>query len=185
MDFKETYKKYLDGTATDEEKAFVESEMEKVRLVNDEIIAASVADVQSENEIRHQKRKKKIKQTLKIIIVSALVFIVIALIAFGTVFGISVSSAIDNLSIEPDQAREEAIEYAFTHARDHYGYTGSVEAITLKNNDMISREFVFVFPLKKCHYVYEFEFLVGNMEMDIDVNTQTGMCTITDIDRMY
>ena len=54
MDFKETYKKYLDGTATDEEKAFVESEIERARLVNSEVIAATKV-----SETKPQETKKK------------------------------------------------------------------------------------------------------------------------------
>ncbi len=184
MDFKETYKKYLDGTATDEEKVFVEAEMERARLVNAEIIASSGADQKSQDEAKKKKRKKRIKQTIKIMIVSAIVFIVISLIAFGTVFGISVSSAIDNLNVEPEEAKEMALEYSYIYARDHYGYAGSMEMIATESDEMNIRELVFKVPFSKCHYVYGFEFLVGNMEMEIEVNAQTGMCTIKDIDRI-
>ncbi len=181
MDFKEVYKKYVDGTANDEEKAFVEAEMERARKVNTEIISSS----QKTNvETKKDNRRKKLKQTLKIIIVSTVVFLVISIIAFGTIFGLAVSNALDNIEVQPGEAKEKALEFSYIYARDHYGYTGSMEALNLDNHDPDMRELVFRVPFKKCHYVYDFEFLAGNMEFEVQVNSKTGMCTITDIDRI-
>ncbi len=125
-----------------------------------------------------------LKQTIKIILISAIVFLVISIIAFCVVVGMSTSSALDNLSVKPEEAKEMALEHAYIYARDHYHYDGSMEAIASGSNEMNIRELVFKVPLSKCHYVYDFEFMVGNMEMDIQVNAKTGMCQITDIDRI-
>ena len=183
MDFKETYKKYLDGTATDEEKAFVEAEIERAKLVNNEIItntkAAEVKTASSEKS----KKKKRLRQTIKTIIISVVVFLIISIIAFVTVYNISVSKAVKNINVEPEIAKESALEYAYMYARDHYGYSGSMEMIA-STQEADSRELVFKLPLSKCYYLYEFEFIAGDTEFDVQVNSSTGMPYIKDIDKL-
>lgn len=181
MDFKETYKKYLAGTATDEEKAFVESEIEKAKLVNSEIIASSKAVQAAPEDKVKSKKKKSLRQTLKTIIICIVVFAIITLVAFGTVYGISVSNAIDNIKVQPEEAKEAALEYTYMYARDHYGYTGSMEML-VSELEPDSRELEFRFPLSKCYYVYEFEFIAGDREFDVRVNSTTGMPHFADID---
>lgn len=124
------------------------------------------------------------KQTLKIVIISTVVFLVISLIAFGVFFGLSVSNAIDNIKIEPGEAKEKALEYSYIYARDNYGYTNSMETLAIGSDDLDTRELVFGIPFSKCYYVYEFEFLAGTTEITVQVNSKTGICQITDIDVM-
>jgi len=183
MDFKETYKKYLDGTATEEEKTFVEAEIEKAKIVNSEIIANTKTADNDSAEKKKAKKKKSLRQTLKTIIISLVVFMIISIVAFVALYNISVSNAVDNIKIQPEDARVEALDYAFMYARDHYGYSGSVEGI-VSPHDMDTRELVFKLPLSKCYYVYEFEFIAGEYEFDIQVNSTTGMAHISDIDRI-
>ena len=71
MDFKETYKKYLDGTATDEEKSFVEAEIERARLVNNEVISATAEKKSAENI---KKSKKKYQLTIAVILCMIIAF---------------------------------------------------------------------------------------------------------------
>lgn len=181
MDFKETYKKYLDGTATDEEKAFVEAEIEKAKLVNNEIITNIKPDaVKAEAKVK-AKKKKSLRQTIKTIIICIVVFIIISLVAFGTVYGLSIPKAIDNIKVQPEEAKEAALEYTYMYARDHFGYTGSMEML-VSDQEPDSRELEFRFPLNKCYYVYEFEFIAGDREFDVHVNSTTGMPYFADID---
>ena len=85
MDFKETYKKYLSGEATDEEKQFVEREIEKARAVNAEILSASNIEIKTPEEKIKAKKKKSLKQTVKTIFISVIVFFVISTVIFGAV----------------------------------------------------------------------------------------------------
>ena len=181
MDFKETYKKYLDGTCTDEEKSFVEAEIEKARLVNDAVISAT--ETQKAPEIQLSRKKKSIKTTLKIIIISVVVFMVVSIIAYSAIYFTTINNAVDNMKVEPKEAKEIALEHTYMYARDHYGYAGSMEML-VADQSLDSRELVFRLPLSKCYYVYEFEFIAGNMEFDVEVNSSTGMPTIVDIDKI-
>lgn len=183
MDFKETYKKYLEGTATDEEKTFVETEIERAKLVNNEIISNAKAEEAKPADNSTQKKKKRLRQTIKTIIISVVVFLIISIVAFFTVYNISVSKAVKNINMEPEFAKEAALEYAFMYARDHYGYSDSMEKI-VSEPDSDSRELVFKFPLSKCYYEYEFEFIIGNREFDVRVNSSTGMPYLQDIDKL-
>ena len=181
MDFKETYKKYLDGTATDEEKSFVEAEIERARLVNNEVISATAEKKSAENV--KKSKKKSFKLTLKIIIISIVVFAIVSLAAYATIFFVSVDNAVDNMKVEPEAAKMAALEYTYVYARDHYGYSGSMEML-VADHSLDSRELVFRFPLDKCYYVYEFEFIADNLEFDVQVNSSTGMPYIVDIDKI-
>ena len=180
MDFKETYKKYLDGTATDEEKAFVESEIERARLVNSEVIAATKV---SETKPQETKKKKSFRHTLKTIIISVVVFVIASLITFATFYSIIFSNALDNIKVKPEEAKAAALEEAYKEAKYHYGYNGPMEMLVAEQ-ELDTRELVFKIPLSKCHYVYEFEFVAGNVEIDVQVNSATGNCVITGIDKL-
>lgn len=182
MDFKETYKKYLDGTATDEEKAFVEAEIERATLVNSEVIAAAKGSEKKAEEPK-PKKKKGFRHTLKIIIISVVVFVVASLITFVTLYSITFSNALDNIKVEPEEAKVAALEEAYKEAKYHYGYNGPMEMLVAEQ-EFDTRELVFKIPLSKCHYVYEFEFVAGNIEIDVQVNSTTGNCVITDIDKL-
>ena len=183
MDFKDTYKKYLDGTATDEEKTFVEAEIERAKLVNNEIISNAKVEEAKPAVNSTQKKEKSLRQTIKTIIISIVVFLIVSIIAYATVSGISVSNAVDNIKVQPEVAKEDALEYAYMYARDHYGYSGSMEMlISVQESD--SRELVFKFPLSKCYYMYEFEFVAGDIEFEIHVNSSTGMPHLVDVDKL-
>ena len=182
MDFKEIYKKYLDGTATDEETAFVEAEIEKASLVNGVIIENAKTNVNTDKKEK-TKKKKTLRQTLKTIIICIVVILIISIVAFATVYNLSVSSAVDNIKVQPEDAKESALEYTYMYARDHYGYSGSMEQL-LSGQEADVRDLMFKFPFKDCYYVYEYEFIAGNMEFDVHVNSSTGMPYIVDIDRL-
>lgn len=183
MDFKETYKKYLDGTATDEERAFVEAEIERARLVNSEIIAVANGAQKKNTESVKPKKKKGFRYTLKLIIISIVVFVVASLITFAALYSITLSNAFDNIKVEPEEAKVAALEEAYREAKYHYGYDGPMEMLVMGERPD-TRELVFKLPLSKCHYVYDFEFVAGNIELDVQVNSTTGNCVITDIDKL-
>jgi len=180
MDFKETYKKYLDGTATEEEKAFVEAEIEKARMVNAEILSSSDTEKISEEKLK-AKKKKSLRQTIKTIIISLIVFAIVFVILIGSVGIFAITNAKKNYHTDENQAVSLALEQAYIYARDNLHYAGSMEQMVIKRE---TKELEWRFPLRKCHYSYEFEFIAGYTEIDITVNADTGRAVITDVDRL-
>ena len=181
MDFKETYKKYLAGEATDEEKQFVEREIEKARAVNAEILSASNIEIKTPEEKIKAKKKKSLKQTVKTIFISVIVFFVISTVIFGAVGIVAISNAKKHLGTDENQAISIATEQAYIYARDNLNYAGSMEQMVVKKE---TKELEWRFPLDKCHYSYEFEFVAGYTEIEMEVNANTGSVTITDVDRL-
>lgn len=181
MDFKETYKKYLAGDATDEEKAFVEAEIEKARTVNAEILKASEIKPETPEEKIKAKKQKTLRQTIRTIVISVIVFFVISTIMVGAVGVIAISNAKKNLNTDENQAITLATEQAYIYARDNLQYAGSMEQMAVKKE---TKELEWRFPFKNCHYSYEFEFMAGYTEIEVVVNADTGKASITDIDRL-
>lgn len=181
MDFKETYKKYLAGEASDKEKAFVEAEIEKARMVNAEILSSANAEIKTPEEKIKAKKKKSLRQTIKTIIISVIVFAIIFVILVGAVGILAISNAKNNLKTDETQAITAATEYAYIYARDNFAYAGSMEQMVVKRE---TKELELHFPFNNCHYSYEFEFVAGYTEIDVEVDASTGICRITDVDRM-
>ena len=89
MDFESAYQRYKDGVASDEEKDFVEKELEKARKMT-EIIDAyeskkAISEEYDEEKIRKAKKQYAKKNTLKILLISTLVLIVSAVIVLSAV----------------------------------------------------------------------------------------------------
>ena len=150
-------------------------------MVNSEILAAANAEVVTPEEKAKAKKKKSLRQTVKTIIISALVFFVISTISMWTVGFIAISNAKDNLKVDETQAIGLATEHTYIYARDNLNYAGSMEAMTVKSE---IKEIKYSFPLKKCRYIYEFEFVAGYTEIEVEVNSANGNVNITDIDRL-
>jgi len=181
MDFKETYKRYLAGQATDEEKKFVENEIEKARAVNAEILASSNIEIKTPEEKLKAKKKKSFRQTIKTIVISVIVFFVISTIIFGVMGILAISNAKKNLSTDETQAVTLATEQAYIYARDNLNYAGAMEQMVLKKE---TKELEWRIPFDRCHYSYDFEFVAGYTEIEIEVNASTGNIVITDVDRL-
>ncbi len=179
MNFEEAYQRLREGTATDEEAAFVARELENVRKIsaildNPSLFSPEIGNAEAEavQKARKAFNKKTLIRTVIIVLCSLLA---IAAIVCAILFIPSNISASGKLNLTKTQAIEAAhaclveevgeeragtfyVDYAHRHLR----YTGSIfDAI----------------------YVYkiEFEDAYGS-EYEIEVNGNSGYTVIRDID---
>ena len=179
MNFEDAYKKLRDGTASDEEAAFVARELENVRRISSILDDPELSDPgigQAEIETVQKARKVFNHKTLiRTIIVVLCSLLVIAAIVCAILFIPSNISASGKVKLTKEQAieaahaclveevgEEEAGRFYVDYAHRHLRYVGSIfDAI----------------------YVYkvEYEDIYGR-EYEIEVNSNSGYTVIRDID---
>lgn len=179
MNFEEAYQKLREGTATDEEAAFVARELENVRKIsaildNPTLSSPGIGQAEAETVKRARKafNKKSLVRTVLIVLCSLLA---IAAIVCAILFIPSNISASGKLKITKEQAveaayatlveqvgEERAAAFKVDYAHRHLRYTGSIfEAI----------------------YVYKIEFEdAAGSEYEIEVNGNSGYTVIRDMD---
>lgn len=176
MNFKESYDRFLEGTASDEEIEYVRAEMKKAREI--ESILAGVPDKgifnEAENDTIKKARKQfNLKNTIRIIVVVLCVLAVLAAAICGIIFGTAVPAAKRNSDISRDQALAIAEDYLSEFlGKDASGF----------HVHDIDRHLYTEHGLKNSVYCYEIELRDGVTEYEITVNAASGYATITDID---
>ncbi len=175
MNFEELYKKYKDGTATEEEKAFVESEIEKARAVSSildgEADGPTINEADSET-VRKAKKAFNLRTTIKTITVTVICIVVIAVLGAGAIFGTAYFSANGSKNL----TKEEATEVAENFLREHLGGDQTAEMIIGESEtelDIGSR-------LTDSVYVYEINIISGDYCYQVEVSSKTGYAVITD-----
>lgn len=179
MNFEEAYKKLRDGTASDEEAAFVARELENVRRISAILDDPGLsrpgigeADMETVRKARKAFDHKTMIRTVTIVlcslmaiaaIVCSILFIPSNISAAGKV-ELSKQQAVDAAyaclveQVGEEQARSFYVDYAHRHLR----YAGSIF------------DGVYV-------YKVEFEDVYGR-EYEIEVNSSSGYAVIRDID---
>lgn len=174
MNFEDAYERYKNGTATDEEAAFVEVEIERARQVR------ALLDEQPEPEepivtepdsetIKRAKKSFNLKSTVRTIVV-VLCSLAILTAAF---FGVVCLSAGKNAKL----SRVEAIEIARDCVSEYSGADGE----RLIAGD-VDRELRIGGRLTNSVYVYEVSVMDGRVEYEVVVSAQTGYAQIVYID---
>ncbi len=166
MDFESAYKKYMEGTATPEEAAFVEKEIEMAKKVTD-IIDSKLPEI-SETGSEDIKKVKKVfrVKTLAISAAVALICVVVAVGAIlGSIFGVAISSAKKNQKY--DETAAKAAVVAYVNANSAVYGTNAVVTESERDLDLI-------FKLKESHYNWEFEVKTDKGDYDFIVNTKNG-----------
>ncbi|MBR1455805.1 MAG: hypothetical protein IJ594_01430 [Oscillospiraceae bacterium] len=180
MNFEDAYKKLRDGTASDEEAAFVARELENVRRISAILDDPRLSDpgiVQAEQETVQKARRafnrKSMLRTLAIVLCSLLA---VAAIVCGILFIPSNISASGRVAV----TREEAIEAGRACLAEQLGGEEEARAYYV---DHIHRHLRYGGSIFEGIYVYriEFENTYGD-EYEIEVNANSGYTTIRDID---
>ncbi len=177
MNFEDAYKKLQEGTATDEEAAFVARELENVRKISallenpssDSIIAK--ADTDTVQKARKTYNRKAIIRTITITVISLLL---IAAVICGIIFIPSTRSAASKLKISSDEAislgRSCMSEYIGEEAEEFYV-------------DHMYKHLEILNSLNNAVYIYRIEFENENGdEIDVEINSKSGYARITDVD---
>lgn len=176
MEFESAYRKYVAGTATDEEKAFVEQELDKAKKMT-EIIDAYSSSRPIEEEcdretVKKAQKKFAKKNALRALVITAACIVLVAAIVLASVFGTAFGSANKNLNVSEEQAKQIAFEFV----ADKYGTAGIPMVTECK------KEIEYSSDLRHSVYTYEIEIQFGlAYEIDVRVNAKTGIVTLEEI----
>ncbi len=179
MNFEEAYKKLRDGTATDEEAAFVARELENIRKIsaildnpdlNDPGIGK--AEMEAVQKARQAFNHKTLIRTIVVVVSSLLV---IAAIVCAILFIPSNISAAGKVKL----SKEQAVEAAYVCLVDEVGEEQAKHFYI----DYAHRHLRYVGNVFDAIYVYKIEYEDANgREYEIEVNSNSGYTVIRDID---
>jgi len=179
MNFEEAYRKLKEGTATDEEAAFVARELENVRKISAILDNPALADPEIEKAevetVRKARRVFNRKSLIRTVVTVLVSLAVIAAIVCGILFipaNISASSRV-NVS------REEAVERARIALVESIGE----EAAAPFYVDYANRHLRYTSGIFEAVYVYRVEFEdAHDREYTFEVNAGSGFVTLVDVD---
>ena len=176
MDFESVYKKYVEGTANDEEKAFVEQELDKAQKMA-EIIDGYQSYRPIDNEcdmetVKKAQKKFAKKNAIRTLAITAVCIMLVAAIVLASVFGTAFGSANKNCNVTAEEAKQIALQFV----ANTYG-TGGVPIVT-----ECKREIDYSSDLRHSVLTYETEIQFGLVyEIDVRVNAKTGLVTLEGI----
>jgi len=179
MNFEEAYRKLRDGTATDEEAAFVARELENVRRISSILDNPEFSDsIVSRAEIETVQKARKVfnhKTLLRTIAVVLCSLMAIAAIICAILFIPSNISASGKLKL----SKKEAVEAAYTCMVEVVGEEQAEKFYV----DYAHRHLRYVGNIFDAIYVYKIEYEdMQGREFEIEVNSNSGYTVIRDVD---
>lgn len=179
MNFEDAYQKLREGTATDEELAFVARELENVRKISAILDDPSASDPgirRAELETVQKARKAFNRKTLlRTVVIALCSLFAVAAIVCAILFIPSNISASGKLKITKEQAVEKAYACLVEQVGEESAGTYYV--------DYAHRHLRYVGGVFDAIYVYKVEFEdAGGREYEIEVNGNSGYTVIRDID---
>lgn len=179
MNFEEAYKKLREGTATDEEAAFVARELENVRRISSILDDPALSDpgiskakLETVQKARKAFNKKTLIRTVMIVLGCVLI---LAAIVCSILFIPSNLSASGKVELSKQQAVEAAYACLVKEVGAEQAQTFYV--------DYAHRHLRYVGSIFDAIYVYKVEFEDPHgREYEIEVNSNSGYTVIRDID---
>ena len=177
MNFDQVYEKYINGTATEEEKAYVEAEIAKARKLSeiiDSMDAKKVIEPADSDKVRNATKTMKKKFGLRVLIISVSVLLILTLAIAGSIaayVNVKASGA-------AEYSKEECFELAKKSVNDHSDSVSTDLIIVEWERDLR----IVNGKLSKAVYVYEIEVRKGYVEYEVEVNSKTGEAIIVDVD---
>lgn len=178
MSFEESYRKYEDGTATPEERKYVEEEIAKARALTAILDKADAAreDVigrADRDKVKRARRSFGKRLTVKIVILSLACLLVLSALTVGILYGTAVSAARRSAEYDLTDAGELAKKCVVDHV------DGVAVSCTVTETD---RDLRYGSKLSQSYFVYEIEVVCGQTQYEVEVNASTGYARITDVD---
>lgn len=177
MKFEEAYQRVADGTATDEEAAFVGREIVNAQRVTALLEANEpprpILAEADEETVRRARKRHILRLTIRVIVIVVLSLGVIAGATLGIIFGTAGHAAKKSAVLSRDEATEAAIDYIAD-------YTDK-DAKSFIVHD-VDRRLDMSDGLTKSERVYEVELRDGEREYEVKVNAVSGYVVITDIE---
>ena len=179
MNFEEAYKKLRDGTATDEEAAFVARELENVRRISAILDNPHLSDPgigRAEIETVQRARKAFNQKTLlRMVAVVLCSLLAIAAVVCAILFIPSNISASGKVRL----SKEQALDDAYACLTEEVGEEEAKHFYV----DYAHRHLRYVGNLFDAIYVYKIEYEDAHgREYEIEVNSNSGFTVIRDID---
>ncbi len=177
MNFEDAYKKVQDGTASDEEAAFVAREIVNAQKVSALLDAAEpqrpLLAPADEETFRKARRSFNLKTTVRVIVIVIVSLSVIAGATLGIIFGTAGSAAKKSARL----TREDAIDAAVAYVAG----LSSTDAKDFVVHDVDKRLNVSG-GLTKATRIYQIELRDGVREYEVEVNAASGYVTLTDME---
>lgn len=176
MNFEESYERFLNGTASDDEVNFVAEEIRKAkeieRILNLPAESPVFEAASDETVIRARKsfNRKNLIRTL-VVIICSLAFL--AALVCGILFIPSTLSARQSRKFTRDECTQIAIECAAQ-------YFGNSDESKFVVHD-VDRHLSMRHGLTKAVYMYEVELINDTHEIEIYVNSSSGYAEVTDV----
>lgn len=197
MNYEEAFRHYKEGTATEEEKEFVQNELARARalstLFDDHGMNVTPPPIKEadKEEVKAAKKNLLWKKVL-VGLLGVVVLLVVLAAALGGVFGAAAKYARDAIAVTRGDARLIAEEYAYQYAVN-YGrqpFEGENNFIAEYERD-IDEKFMFENNIRDSYYVYRID-VTGydavngtEWEFEIEVNTVTGVPAVHELDIEY
>ncbi len=176
MNFEKAFENYKNGTATNEERAFVENEIAKARKINEaieEMDSKRVVEQAESKDVKKAISTMKRRTGIRIAIISFVVVLAVILVAVASLFIYTTATA----SGRAAYSREQCVEAAKLAVIERIGEPSA----EVRMRD-IEKDLRFEYgKLSSAMYVYEIEIVSGYMEYDVVVDSMTGKAVIVDI----
>lgn len=176
MILKDCYEKIKNGTATEEERNFVEKEIELIQQIKGILDNPSpepvVAEAEHETIIRARKLYDR-KIYIKIFIIAVISLLLIAALVCGIIFIPSCTSAARNMRYN----KEQTIEIAYNYIAEHFGE--NKDEFSVRDADRALR---INGSLTDAVYVYEIELRNEFRIYELGVSTKSGAVEVLDYD---
>ena len=188
MNYEEAFKNYENGTATEEEKAFVKAELEKAKalssIIDDDKVVETPSPIAEADveEIKTAKKQFKIKHLLFALGAVAMLVAMVGAI-LGGVFGYAASSAKKQMAVNETKAveigRAELLDWLNDMRSDTNNQLGlpagtlmyTIEEIRSEGVDV---DFNYELPLDESYYVYKVEFEARDTDYKVVIDSRDG-----------
>ena len=179
MNFEEAYQKLRDGTATDEEAAFVARELENVRRISAILDDPGLSDpgiTEAEVETVQKARKEYNRKTaIRTVVIVLSCLLAIAAIVCALLLGPSSVSAAGKVKL----SKQEAVEAARACLVEEVGEEQAAAFFV----DYAHRHLRYAGNIFDGIYIYKIEFEDSfGREYEIEVNSSSGYTVIRDVD---
>lgn len=177
MNFEELYEKYTNGTATDEEKAFVESEIQKAKKL------AEIIDEQNSKRVIEEAREETVKKSLKsfmrhtkrrVALIVGLSLILLIAFSVGGFFGLAAIQANNNSVCDKYEAVELTKRWMYKTHED-------IDFTKLRVLEVDS-ELALHHGFSKAFFEYDVELEYDGVEYEFKINSSTGEVWLDDRD---
>ena len=198
MSFETLYEKYMNGTASEEERVYVEEEIAKARKLGEILEAAEkneanraspsggadgenaclapediLEDADAE-QVKKARKRHRIRSSVRALLISLVSAIVVAGAVTGGVIGTATGAAKKQTKISETQAKTIALEYYSANCASSEA-TGDAY---IKN---FEKDLEFTKKLKNSFYKYKLEVSrLGGYKIEIEIDSRTGAVTLVD-----